>query len=147
MHDIENQFVFKSNPGFIFHDSQGFEAGSLDEMQTVKSFITMRARTNELSEQLHAIWCAAYFLPRWYHLFDERKNRYCFSTDTNRPVPDADKKFFQECSNRKGILYQSSSCSNTDPCHTTLKYLSSRSSPNSMVSLPRHSASYGKRII
>ena len=64
MHDIKNQLVFKSNPHFIFHDSRGFEAGSLDEMERVKSFITERAGQWVLSEQLHAIWCDASFLPR-----------------------------------------------------------------------------------
>ncbi|KAG2113747.1 uncharacterized protein F5147DRAFT_570991 [Suillus discolor] len=27
LHDIENETVFRSNPGFVFHDSRGFEAG------------------------------------------------------------------------------------------------------------------------
>jgi AAA+ ATPase superfamily predicted ATPase len=60
IHDIENQLIFKSNPQFIFHDSRGFESGSLDEIETVKSFITERARSRELPEQLHAIWCGGY---------------------------------------------------------------------------------------
>jgi hypothetical protein len=65
MHDIENQLIFKSNPQFIFHDSRGFEAGSLEEKEkVVEPFITKRAGEGKLSEQLHAIWCAACFLPR-----------------------------------------------------------------------------------
>ncbi|KAF8815628.1 hypothetical protein BYT27DRAFT_7079477 [Phlegmacium glaucopus] len=82
MHDIENQLIFKSNRRFIFHDSRGFESGSLDEMQTVKSFISERAKRGDLSNQLHAIW-------------------YCLPTDTNRPLLDADKKFFEEYGNGK----------------------------------------------
>ncbi|KAG6327883.1 hypothetical protein ID866_11206, partial [Astraeus odoratus] len=27
-HNIEDELVFRSNPGFVFHDSCGFEAGS-----------------------------------------------------------------------------------------------------------------------
>jgi hypothetical protein len=60
IHDIEYQLIFRSNPQFIFHDSRGFESGSLEEIETVKSFITKCARSQELSEQLHAIWCSGY---------------------------------------------------------------------------------------
>ncbi|TFK35634.1 hypothetical protein BDQ12DRAFT_706637 [Crucibulum laeve] len=77
LHDIEHQLMFKSNPQFIFHDSRGFESGSVDEMEAVTSFITERAKSNELSEQLHAIW-------------------YCLPTDTDRPLLEADQKFFNE---------------------------------------------------
>ncbi|KAI0254246.1 hypothetical protein BJV78DRAFT_1280267 [Lactifluus subvellereus] len=77
IHDIKNELIFRSNPQFIFHDSRGFESGSLDEIETVKSFIAERAQSRELSEQLHAIW-------------------YCLPTDTNRPLLDADKSFFNE---------------------------------------------------
>ncbi|KAJ7758820.1 hypothetical protein DFH07DRAFT_448527 [Mycena maculata] len=74
-HEITNQLVFKSNPGYIFHDSRGFEAGSVDQIKRVKTFIAERAETTELSEQLHAIW-------------------YCLPTDTNRPVTRAEQDFF-----------------------------------------------------
>ena len=62
IHDISNQLIFKSSPQFIFHDSRGFESGSLNEIKTVKSFIAKRARSQELPEQLHAIWCGGYNL-------------------------------------------------------------------------------------
>ncbi|KAF7350070.1 GTP-binding protein [Mycena venus] len=75
LHDIENQLIFKSNPQFIFHDSRGFESGSIDETEKVKAFIATRAGGNTLSEQLHAIW-------------------YCLPTDTNRPLLKADEDFF-----------------------------------------------------
>ncbi|KAJ7208975.1 GTP-binding protein [Mycena pura] len=74
-HDIENQLIFKSNPQFIFHDSRGFESGSVDETDKVKAFITKRAEGNSLAKQLHAIW-------------------YCLPTDTNRPLLKIDDKFF-----------------------------------------------------
>ena len=48
--------VFKSNPGFIFHDSRGFEAGGDDELRIVKDFVVQRARQRKLGDQLHAIW-------------------------------------------------------------------------------------------
>ncbi|KAJ7059136.1 hypothetical protein C8F01DRAFT_1146141 [Mycena amicta] len=74
-HNIENQLVFKSNPGFVFHDSRGFESGSENETEMVKSFITRRANVGDLKEQLHAIW-------------------YCLATDTNRSLLKADVDFF-----------------------------------------------------
>jgi len=82
IHDIEYQLIFRSDPQFIFHDSRGFESGSLEEIETVKSFITKCARSRELSEQLHAIW-------------------YCLPTDTNRPLLEADRNFFDEYANGK----------------------------------------------
>ncbi|KAJ7891638.1 GTP-binding protein [Mycena olivaceomarginata] len=42
-HDIENRLIFKSNPEFIFHDSRGFESGSVNETERVQAFITERA--------------------------------------------------------------------------------------------------------
>ncbi|KAJ6526136.1 hypothetical protein DFH09DRAFT_1046275 [Mycena vulgaris] len=75
LHDIDNQLIFKSNPQYIFHDSRGFESGSLEETNKVKSFIAQRAGRNTLAGQLHAIW-------------------YCLATDTNRPLLKADEDFF-----------------------------------------------------
>ncbi|KAF7343568.1 GTP-binding protein [Mycena sanguinolenta] len=76
LHDIDNQLIFKSNPQFIFHDSRGFEGGSADEIEKVTAFIERRAKTWKLSEQLHAIW-------------------YCLPTDGNRPLLEAEDRFFK----------------------------------------------------
>ncbi|KAK7026310.1 GTP-binding protein [Favolaschia claudopus] len=83
MHDIENQLIFKSNPQFIFHDSRGFESGSLEEIDQVKKFIRIRAWQYSLPEQLHAIW-------------------YCLPTDTGRPLLAADEEFFENDIAREG---------------------------------------------
>jgi hypothetical protein len=48
--------VFHSNPGFIFHDSCGFEAGDISELEIVKFFIKEYSEMKKLKEQLHAIW-------------------------------------------------------------------------------------------
>jgi hypothetical protein len=56
LHDIEDQLVFASNPQFIFHDSRGFEAGGVDELEMVKAFIEKRAKMSRMADQLHAIW-------------------------------------------------------------------------------------------
>ncbi|KAG2052739.1 hypothetical protein BDR06DRAFT_1009357 [Suillus hirtellus] len=42
-HDITNEMVFKSNPSFVFHDSCGFEAGSEEELESMKRFILQHA--------------------------------------------------------------------------------------------------------
>jgi hypothetical protein len=56
LHNIENELVFQSNLGFIFHDSRGFEAGGKSELNTAKEFIAGRSKMGELSDQLHVIW-------------------------------------------------------------------------------------------
>jgi hypothetical protein len=48
--------VFASNPNFVFHDSRGFESGSVGEIEKVVAFIKVRAQAPSLSDQLHAIW-------------------------------------------------------------------------------------------
>ena len=55
-HDIENQMVFEGNPGFVFHDSRGFEAGGDRELKLVQQFIEQRSKAYNVKEQLHAIW-------------------------------------------------------------------------------------------
>ncbi|KDR66205.1 hypothetical protein GALMADRAFT_1206289 [Galerina marginata CBS 339.88] len=39
MHNIDDEIRFHSLPGFVFHDSRGFEAGSLEELSTVQQFV------------------------------------------------------------------------------------------------------------
>ncbi|KZP15285.1 hypothetical protein FIBSPDRAFT_85292 [Athelia psychrophila] len=77
-HDIDNEMIFKSNPEFIFHDSRGFESGSVDETETVKKFLSERAQGGELKDQVHAVW-------------------YCLPTNTARPILAADEMFFNGC--------------------------------------------------
>ncbi|KAG1823184.1 hypothetical protein EV424DRAFT_1397180 [Suillus variegatus] len=47
-HDIENEMVFKSNPGF--------EAGSEEEFENMKKFISEHIHATKLEELIHAIW-------------------------------------------------------------------------------------------
>jgi len=51
--------IFEGNPGFIFHDSRGFEAGGVQEFQLVQEFIKERSKAKNVKEQLHAIWCVS----------------------------------------------------------------------------------------
>jgi len=78
MHNIENELVFKSNPGFVFHDSRGFEAGGVKELEKVKEFIMKRSKMTDLRDQLHVIW-------------------YCIPMDDERPFTAAEQSFFLEC--------------------------------------------------
>ncbi|KAG1723488.1 GTP-binding protein [Suillus paluster] len=78
-HDITNEMVFKSNPGFVFHDSCGFEAGSVEEFEDMKKFIAERANTTKLEERIHAVW-------------------YCVPMDDHcRTFQRSEEKFFSEC--------------------------------------------------
>ncbi|KAG1745947.1 uncharacterized protein EDB91DRAFT_133743 [Suillus paluster] len=85
-HDITNEMVFKSNPGFVFHDSCGFEAGSVEEFEEMKKFISERANATKLEERLHAIW-------------------YCIPMDDHwRTFQRSEEKFFSECNTGNGEL-------------------------------------------
>jgi hypothetical protein len=48
--------VFKSNPGFVFHDSCGFEAGSVDEFEKMRQFVVKCSTEKILENRVHAIW-------------------------------------------------------------------------------------------
>ncbi|KIM30905.1 hypothetical protein M408DRAFT_65389 [Serendipita vermifera MAFF 305830] len=74
-HDIENEMIFTSNPGFIFHDSPGFESGGIEEVDRVNAFITYRSQERKLENRLHAIW-------------------YCIPVDDSRPFTTAESQFF-----------------------------------------------------
>ena len=56
IHNIRDELVFSSNPGFVFHDSRGIEAGTTNEMETIQDFISERANARNLRDKLHAIW-------------------------------------------------------------------------------------------
>ncbi|KIO02866.1 hypothetical protein M404DRAFT_637310 [Pisolithus tinctorius Marx 270] len=78
-HNIEDELVFKSNPGFVFHDSPGFEAGSAEQFEEMKKFVLDHATATTLKKRIHAIW-------------------YCIPmTDYHRTVTAAEQKFFNEC--------------------------------------------------
>ncbi|KIM65653.1 hypothetical protein SCLCIDRAFT_1212046 [Scleroderma citrinum Foug A] len=55
-HAIEDELIFRSNTGFIFHDSRGFEAGSEEEVKLMKKFLVHCAATMKLEKRIHAIW-------------------------------------------------------------------------------------------
>ncbi|KAG2151497.1 hypothetical protein DEU56DRAFT_554206 [Suillus clintonianus] len=79
LHDIENEMVFRTNPGFVFHDSRGFEAGGQSEFDKVKAFIASRFKERAVKHRIHAIW-------------------YCIPMDEDgRSFMEAEVKFFSQC--------------------------------------------------
>ncbi|KAG1733785.1 hypothetical protein EDB19DRAFT_2041078 [Suillus lakei] len=78
-HDIENEMVFRHNPGFVFHDSRGFEAGGESEFNKVKTFIAERSKERDIKKRLHVIW-------------------YCIPMDeASRSFTEGERKFFSQC--------------------------------------------------
>ncbi|KAI5987221.1 hypothetical protein EDD15DRAFT_2173989 [Pisolithus albus] len=78
-HNIEDELVFKSNPRYVFHDSCGFESGSVEQFDIMTKFVTDRAKTTELDKRIHAIW-------------------FCIPlNESHRMMVAAEKKFFNEC--------------------------------------------------
>ncbi|KDQ50386.1 hypothetical protein JAAARDRAFT_142096 [Jaapia argillacea MUCL 33604] len=75
-HDIEHQITYPGSH-FIFHDSRGFESGSVEEMETVRNFLKERSDRELLKDKVHAIW-------------------YCVPMDDSRPLSPAELSFFKE---------------------------------------------------
>ncbi|KAF9505100.1 hypothetical protein BS47DRAFT_1354342 [Hydnum rufescens UP504] len=76
IHNIDDEITYASNPAFIFHDSGGFEAGGVEELEAVWKFIRKRSLASPLN-QLHAIWL-------------------CIPTDNDRPLGFLQSGFFSE---------------------------------------------------
>ncbi|KAI0320649.1 hypothetical protein OF83DRAFT_1169191 [Amylostereum chailletii] len=76
-HDIEDETIFPSLPGFVFHDSRGIESGSENEVVTIEAFVKRRSQSvKNKSEQLHAIWI-------------------CLPLDDDRPLVQAEENLFR----------------------------------------------------
>jgi hypothetical protein len=56
--DIDKEILSEANEQFVLHDSQGFEAGEVDNLRTVREFINRRDRMPDIKDKLHAIWYA-----------------------------------------------------------------------------------------
>ncbi|KIJ34223.1 hypothetical protein M422DRAFT_81914, partial [Sphaerobolus stellatus SS14] len=56
LHNVKDEIRFPSRPGFVFHDSRGFEAGSSEELDGARRFVGDSSAATSLREQLHAIW-------------------------------------------------------------------------------------------
>ncbi|KAH8978113.1 hypothetical protein EDB86DRAFT_2816375 [Lactarius hatsudake] len=74
-HRIDDELVFSNHRGYVFHDSRGIEAGSAEELDTLRTFIQQKCGGGRLRDRLHAIW-------------------YCVPMDNQRPQLDL--KFFND---------------------------------------------------
>ncbi|KAH9002663.1 hypothetical protein EDB86DRAFT_2800383 [Lactarius hatsudake] len=68
-HTIDDELVFSSRRGYIFHDSRGIESASKEELGILQDFIRRKCREKRLRDKLHAIW-------------------YCIPMDNQRPGLD-----------------------------------------------------------
>ena len=48
--------MFSNHRGYIFHDSQGIEAGDEKKLEILKDFIRRKCGEKRLQDKLHAIW-------------------------------------------------------------------------------------------
>jgi hypothetical protein len=55
---IEDEIIFKTHKGYVFHDSPGFEYGGEKQVQIVRDFIRRKSQERRLEDRLHAIWLA-----------------------------------------------------------------------------------------
>ena len=55
-HCIDDELVFSNYAGYIFHDSQGIEAGDEERLEILKDFIRRKCGEDRLQDKLHAIW-------------------------------------------------------------------------------------------
>lgn len=54
--DINIGFTSPHNDHIIVHDSQGFETGETQNLETVQRFLKDRSRMPELKDKVHAVW-------------------------------------------------------------------------------------------
>ena len=56
------------------------------------SFIQEKAKSKEVKDQIHAIWCVSYALSS----YDSSENafRFCFEPDVSRPLLELESTFF-----------------------------------------------------
>ncbi|KAF7969974.1 hypothetical protein HWV62_25458 [Athelia sp. TMB] len=54
--NINQEITCQANPQFVLHDSQGFEGGETENLQTVETFLLGRGEHVDISQQVHAVW-------------------------------------------------------------------------------------------
>jgi hypothetical protein len=80
--------VFEGNPGFIFHDSRGFEAGGDRELKLAQDFIERRSKAKNVKEQLHAIWYVSPCISFRESTFDAEKKMFMVGIAFQRVMTD-----------------------------------------------------------
>jgi hypothetical protein len=100
MHSIEDELVFRTHKGYVFHDSRGFECGSLDEVEIVRDFIRRKSRESQLKDRLHAIWSV--HLRIYSCKLTGLVFRHCIPMDNDRPELDL-VRFDTICPDKNGV--------------------------------------------
>ncbi|KAF8260962.1 hypothetical protein EI94DRAFT_1811020 [Lactarius quietus] len=85
-HLIDDELIFSNHPGYVFHDSKGIEAGSVEELEILKSFIQRKCGKKRLADRLHAIWFGLSVFT--ITTTDRHVLRYCVPMDGHRPGLD-----------------------------------------------------------
>jgi len=99
LHDIEDELVFTGHEGYVFHDSRGFEAGGVGELEIVQNFVRRKSRERQMKDRLHAIW---FVLLSSYGSEFTNFARYCIPMDNDRPELDI-KYFGVICPDKNGM--------------------------------------------
>ena len=94
LHNVGDEIRFSSWPGFVFHDSRGFEAGSIDELVKVRQFVEDSSAATKISRQLHAIWSAHSSFIVFCKLTRDKQIRLCLPLDEARDLFDSEKEIF-----------------------------------------------------
>ena len=92
--------MFSNHKGYVFHDSQGFEAGDEEKLEILEDFIRRECGGKRLQDKLHAIWFVSIstIAATDYHGF-----RYCVPMDGHRPWLDL--RFYKSiCPDQNGAL-------------------------------------------
>ncbi|KAF5348498.1 hypothetical protein D9756_009633 [Leucocoprinus leucothites] len=83
-HEIEDEIIFSSHDGYVFHDSHGFEEGVEEELRIVQNFVQKKSTEEQLENRLHAIWYCIPMDNQWPEL--ELKHFKDICPDQNVPV-------------------------------------------------------------
>ena len=94
IHDIHRSFAFKSNPGFIFHDSPGFSAGNENQLREVLSYLEEKAKSTEVDDRLHAIWWVSLSQLIYWPLMVSSAVKVLFSSQISAAPPTGNEDFW-----------------------------------------------------
>jgi hypothetical protein len=80
----------------VLHDSQGFEAGEVENFNTVKNFINRRRNMPKVKDRLHAVWYVSCIMHSKYH-FDLPTSRLCLLIPRTRGrlIESGDEEFLK----------------------------------------------------
>lgn len=56
VHDVRDEITWAGRPDLIIHDSNGFEAAGVGELDAVEEFLEDKSMEADVDKRLHAIW-------------------------------------------------------------------------------------------